>query len=105
MSEKRLEMLEKLIASGSKDPFHHYARALELRGLRRVEDAAAAFDCVARDYPDYVPTYLMAGQLCEERNQLDEARQWYRRGLEKAQAANDGHAQGELQAALDEISV
>ena len=31
---KRLELFDKLIAGGSQDPFHHYARAMELRSTR-----------------------------------------------------------------------
>ena len=63
---KRLETIEKVIAAGSKDPFHHYARAMELRSLERVTDALAAFDQVSSDFPAYVPTYLMAAQIALE---------------------------------------
>ena len=62
----RLAMLEQLIESGSTDPFHHYARALELRSRGQLQDALSALSDVSQKFPDYVPTYLMAGQLAEE---------------------------------------
>jgi hypothetical protein len=63
---KRLEMLEQVLAKGSTDPFHHYAHAMELRSVGRKDDALAAFGKVAERFADYVPTYLMAGQLADE---------------------------------------
>ena len=63
---KRLEMFDKLIGGGSKDPFHHYARALELRSLGRNADSLTSLVQVTEDYPDYVPSYLIAAQLASE---------------------------------------
>ncbi|MEM1415374.1 MAG: tetratricopeptide repeat protein [Myxococcota bacterium] len=102
-NEKRLAMLEAVIAKGSDDPFVHYARAMALRGLGRRDDALGAFDDVATRFPAYVPTYLMAGQVAAELERDDDARGWFERGLEKAEAAGDGHARGELEAALAEL--
>ena len=100
---QRLDMLDQMIAKGSDDPFVHYARAMELRRLERLEDARAAFAEVAERFPTYVPTYLMAAQVCEQLAQEDDARSWAERGIEKAKAAGDAHAAGELQAFLDEL--
>ncbi|HEY8430474.1 MAG TPA: tetratricopeptide repeat protein [Sandaracinaceae bacterium] len=101
MSEGRLAMLEKLIAQGSTDPFHWYARAMELRSLDRLEAALAAFAEVRERFPDYVPTYLMAAQVAQELDRSDEARTWCEQGLEKAQAKGDAHAARELSQLLD----
>ncbi len=96
-------MLEAMIAKGAKDPFVHYARALELRGLGRREDALAALEEVARSFPAYVPTYLIAGQLATELGRRDDARDLLARGLEQAAAAGDAKARGEIAAALDAL--
>lgn len=101
MSESRLAMIEKLIAQGSRDPFHHYARAMELRSLGRLEDSLAAFADVREHFPDYVPTYLMAAQVAQELDLVDEARTWCEQGLEKARAKGDAHAARELSGLLD----
>jgi len=97
---KRLEMIEKVIAAGSKDPFHHYARAMELRSLERVTDALAAFDQVSSDFPGYVPTYLMAAQIALEIADLPRAKQYAEAGIARARAAGDDHALSELEALL-----
>jgi len=100
---KRLEMLEQVIAKGSSDPFVFYARAMELRGAGRGEDALAAFGEVRERFPAYVPTYLMAGQLAAELGHTGDARGWLEQGIERAQAAGDAHAAGELSAALGSL--
>lgn len=100
----RLELLEKMIAGGSTDPFHHYARAMELRSLGRLEDALVAYGEVAHQFADYVPTYLMAAQVADELDREDEAREFCTRGLAQAQAKGDGHAASELQHLLDALT-
>jgi len=93
---KRLEMLEKLIDSGSKDPFHHYARALELRSLGQAQAALAALERVAGEFPEYVPCYLIAAQLCVELGESARARTFCDQGLLAARRARNDHAQSEL---------
>jgi len=95
---KRLEMIEQVIAKGSRDPFHHYARAMELRSLGRVDEARAAFASVAADFPAYVPTYLMAAQLALEVGDAASARTHADQGIARARAAGDDHALSELEA-------
>ena len=68
-SQKRLQMLEKAIAAGSSDPFVHYARALELRGQGALQQALTALTEVEARFPDYVPTFLIAGQVAVELDQ------------------------------------
>jgi predicted Zn-dependent protease len=100
---KRIEMLDKMIAKGTKDPFVRYARALELRGLGELEAALAALAEVRALHPDYVPTFLMAGQIAAELERIAEARAWLSDGVAVAKAARDEHARSELQSALDAL--
>lgn len=93
---KRLEAIEKMIAAGSQDPFHHYARAMELRSLDRKEDALAAFAGVTERFPKYVPSYLMAAQLAAELGKKSEAARLADQGLAAAKAGGDDHAFSEL---------
>jgi tetratricopeptide (TPR) repeat protein len=99
-AEKRLAMLEQVIAKGSTDPFHHYARAMELRSLGRLEEALDAFGAVRTRFPAYVPTYLMGGQVAIELDRLEAAREWLEQGLEAARAAGETKAEGELRELL-----
>jgi predicted Zn-dependent protease len=100
-ASKRLQMLEKMIAGGSRDPFVRYARALELRGQGELETALGALEEVRALHPDYVPTFLMAGQIAGELERTDDARAWLTAGVQVAAAAGDEHARSELQSALD----
>ncbi|MDB4988209.1 MAG: hypothetical protein JWN04_3387 [Myxococcaceae bacterium] len=100
---KRLELFDKLIAGGSQDPFHHYARAMELRSIGRASDAFASFAEVCARFPDYVPTYLMAAQLAQELGANAEARAHATAGVEAAKRAGNEHALSELTALLDAL--
>src|SRR5262249_18312585 len=97
---QRLDMLDKLIAKGSADPFVHYARCMELKGLGRSADAMEAFRTLRDRFPNYVPLYLMAGQLAGELGEANEAREFYGQGEQKARETGDSHAQAELARAL-----
>ncbi len=103
-AEKRLEMLEMMIERGSNDPFHFYARAMELRALGRADEALDAYATVRERFPAYVPTYLMAGQLATELGRTDAARAWLERGLVAAREAADHKALTEIQQALDALA-
>ena len=101
---KRLQMLERMIEQGSKDPFVRYARALELRSLGELERALDALIEVSSLHSDYVPTFLMAGQIAVELGRTAEARALLERGVAVAKAARDEHARSELQSALDALA-
>jgi hypothetical protein len=98
---KRLALFDKLIAEGSKDPFHHYARALELRSLGRSDDAFAALLGVTQSFPDYVPSYLIAGQLAQQLGQTEQARALVEAGIAAAKRAGNDHALSELTSLLE----
>ena len=96
----RLEILEKMVAASPNDPFPMYGLALEYRSAGRDEDALRAFEKLRDAFPQYVPQYLMAGQLCEKLGRRDVAREWFQKGVVAAQGARDMHALGELEGAL-----
>lgn len=98
---KRLALFDKLIADGSTDPFHHYARAMELRSLARVPEAAQAFAEVCQRFGDYVPSYLMAAQLFRELGDATQARHYAEAGVAAARREGNEHALSELSALLD----
>jgi len=93
---KRLQVIEAIIAKGSRDPFHFYARAMEMRSGGQREEALAALEKVTVDFPAYVPTYLMGAQLAQELGRTDDARRFADTGIERARKAGDDHALSEL---------
>ena len=59
--------------------------------------AIPEFEAVLATDPAYAAAYYHGGQTLEKLGELDQAREFYRRGIA---AARDPHALGELQAAL-----
>jgi len=100
MSSKRLAVLEKMTAGGSKDPFAWYGLALEYKGLGRNEDAVATFARLRELDAAYLPQYLMCGALLLELGRAAEARAWLTEGISVARAKGDAHALSELESAL-----
>lgn len=98
--ERRLAMLQNLVREGKADAFTRYALALEYRRLQRTDDALAAFEALRSAHPDYLPMYLMAGQMLTEVASRTEARAWLEQGVALARSKGDQKALGELEDAL-----
>ena len=97
-------MLEKLTAGGSQDAFHWYALAMEYRGLERHDEALQTFTALRTREPEYVPMYLMCGQMLDKLARTDDAREWYEAGMVAARKKGDAHALSELEAARATLS-
>ncbi len=100
---KRLLALQALVEKGSNDPFVFYGLAMEYRSLERSEEALATFERLRQAHPDYLPMYLICGQLLEGRGERERAREWLEHGLALANRVGDGKARGELTEALDAL--
>lgn len=101
---KRLLMLESITSSGKADPFAWYGLGMEYRRAGRVGDALATFEKLRGLHPEYLPMYLMAGQMLIEDQRVEAARQWLEAGIELARSQAATHALGELESALSECS-
>lgn len=99
----RLAMLQRLAATKADDPFPQYGLAMEYKKLGRHAEADTAFAELSTRHPEYVPAYLMHGNLLEAAGAPDRAAARYREGLAVANRAGDEHAASELQAALDAL--
>lgn len=97
---KRLAYLEKITAGGSTDPMAWYGLAMEYRKLQRWDEALQTFTTLRAQAPDYVAMYLMCGQMLEEIERTEEARDWLEAGLAAARAKGDAHAASEIESAL-----
>jgi predicted Zn-dependent protease len=99
----RLETFRTFIARTPTDPFPRYGFAMELKGRGQLAEAATAFAELMATFPDYVPTYLMAGGTLVALGQKTEAAEIFRKGIEVASRVGDQHARGELETALGEL--
>ncbi len=99
-SEKRLALLEKMTAEGSADSFVWYGLANEYAGFGRVDDALRTFHSLRARDPEYVPMYLICGNMLVKAGRAAEAREWFEAGTAAARAARNDHAVSELEDAL-----
>ena len=103
---KRLEYLLKLTGgqgAAGVDPFAWYGLAMEYRGLERYDEALATFEQLRSQAPEYVPMYLMCGQMLEKLGRAADARSWLRAGIEAARQKGDAHALSELESAFQAL--
>jgi tetratricopeptide (TPR) repeat protein len=99
----RIATFKSFIQRTPTDPFPRYGLAMELKSRGDLAEAWAAFAELLEQFPDYVPTYLMAGGTLAALGRRDEACDVYRRGREAAAKKGDQHALGELESALAEL--
>ena len=99
----RIATFRSFIAKSPTDPFPRYGLAMELKGQGELAEAWTTFEELLTRFPDYVPTYLMAGGTLVALGRKDEAAEVYRKGIEVAQKRGDQHARRELESALSEI--
>ena len=100
----RIATFRNFISKSPTDPFPRYGLAMELKGAGDLAGAWAVFEEMIAKFPDYVPTYLMAGGILTALGRKDDAADVYRKGIEVATRRGDQHARRELEAALAEIS-
>ena len=100
----RIATFRSFIERTPTDPFPRYGLAMEHKGRGELAEAWRVFEELLAKFPDYVPTYLMAGGTLVALDRRDEAADIYRKGIEVAQRRGDQHARGELESALAELS-
>jgi predicted Zn-dependent protease len=101
--EQRLAAFRSHVALRPDDPFARYSLAMALRSAGDRAGAAAEFLELTRRSPDYVPTYLMLGQVLEELDRDGEAMHAFEAGVAAARRKGDGHAERELASAADAL--
>jgi Tfp pilus assembly protein PilF len=100
----RIATLKSFVTRSPQDPFPRYGLAMEYKNRGELADAWAAFEDLLKQFPDYVPTYLMAGGTLTALGRKDEAISVYRQGIEVATRRGDQHARRELESALAELT-
>lgn len=101
--EQRLVAFRKFVERSPDDPFARYSLAMGLRAAGHDAEAAGEFAELARRAPDYVPTYLMWGQVLEKLGRREQAARAYQDGVAAARAARNDHALSELSQALEAL--
>jgi tetratricopeptide (TPR) repeat protein len=94
----RIEILQQLLEQNPGSTFARYGLAMEFVKTGEFDRAVATFEEVTKTDPSYSAAYFHGGQVLEKMGKLDEAREFYRRGIA---VTRDPHALSELEAALD----
>lgn len=100
----RLESLLELLKAEPGDSFLRYGVAMEYAKAARFDEAMTEFEELLKRDANYVAAYFMAGRTQEQAGEPENAKSWYTRGIDVARRVGDGHAAGEMMAALDAIS-
>jgi TolA-binding protein len=100
----RIATFRSFISKAPSDPFPRYGLAMEYKGQGELAEAWGVFEELIQNFPDYVPTYLMAGGTLVALERKDDARAIYQQGIEVATRRGDQHARRELEGALAEIT-
>ena len=85
------------------DAFSRYGLAMECMSTGDAAAAILNFDLLLK-HADYIPAYLMYGQLLVRESRTDEAKQILTIGIAAANRKGDQHAVSEMEALLADIS-
>jgi predicted Zn-dependent protease len=100
----RRQMLEEFVAKKPGDAFSRYGLAMECMNSGDPAAADEHFRALIERNGDYIPAYLMYGQLLARESRADEARQVLSNGISAASKAGNEHARSEMETLLAELS-
>jgi predicted Zn-dependent protease len=96
----RISTFRTFIARSPADPFPRYGLAMEHKTRGELDEATRLFAELMVEFPDYVPTYLMAGETLVALGRAKDAALTFQKGVEVATRRGDQHARRELESAL-----
>lgn len=100
----RRQMLEEFVAKKPDDAFCRYGLAMECMNSGDPNAADSHFRALVERTPDYIPAYLMYGQLLARESRNEEARLILSNGIAEADKKGDQHARSEMETLLAELS-
>src|SRR6266478_5327767 len=103
-NKTRRQMLEEFVAKKPDDAFSRYGLAMECMNSGDPAAADTHFRALLERNADYVPAYLMYGQLLARESRTAEAKQILLTGIAAASKKGDQHASSEMEALLNELS-
>jgi thioredoxin-like negative regulator of GroEL len=100
----RRQMLEEFVARKPGDAFSLYGLAMECMNSGDTAAADTHFRALLERNADYIPAYLMYGQLLARESRAGEAKQVLSTGIAAAAKKGDQHACSEMEALLNDLS-
>jgi thioredoxin-like negative regulator of GroEL len=99
----RRQVLEEFVCKNPADSFSRYGLAMECMNTGDSASADSHFRELLQRNPEYVPAYLMYGQLLARESRSEEARQILTQGIAAATKGGNAHARSEMEALLAEL--
>ena len=99
------EQIEKLLGAEPDDVFLNFGLAMELKKADLTDEAIAQFDRVIQLDPAYTAAYYHKGNTLIALGRNEEAKPVLQAGVEASRQAGNQHAESEMQALLDGISL
>ena len=100
----RRQTLEEFVAKKPDDAFSRYGLAMECMNSGDPSAADQHFRALLERNADYIPAYLMYGQLLVRQSRTSEAKQILSSGMAAAAKKGDQHARSEMETLLNELS-
>lgn len=100
----RRQMLEEFVAKKPDDAFSRYGLAMECMNSGDPTAADTHFRALIERNADYIPAYLMYGQLLARESRNDDAKRVLTAGMAAASKKGDEHARSEMETLLNEVS-
>jgi predicted Zn-dependent protease len=101
----RIAMLSEILTANPEDLFARYGLALEYSKAGQIEQALQEFKALIAKNLDYTPAYFMAAQMLAGADRVDEAKRMLVDGISSARRTGNAHAQSEMTAILEELSI
>jgi len=100
----RRQMLEEFVSKKPDDAFSRYGLAMECMNSGDTAAADTHFRALLERNADYIPAYLMYGQLLARESRPGEAKQILSSGIAAATKNGDQHARSEMETLLNDLS-
>ncbi len=100
----RRQMLEEFVATKPDDAFSRYGLAMECMNSGDPAAANGHFSALLARNANYIPAYLIYGQLLARESRNDEARKILSAGIAAAAQKGDEHARSEMETLLSELA-
>jgi predicted Zn-dependent protease len=101
----RISMLTELLTQDPNNAFARYGLAMEYSNSGELDRALEEFGRLLSAHRDYTAGYFMAAQTLVKAQRMEEAKKMLKEGIASAQLKRDAHAESEMQAMLEELSV
>ena len=99
----RREKIKAMLAEDPEDTFLRYSLAMELRSEGDHTSSLEILEKLTRETPPCIPAFFMAAQQLVDLDQIEDARDYLRSGIDQARAQGDTHAAAEMSELLSSL--